>query len=354
MAPPQRTHPRRTHRLDHSADPGAAVAEAAALLRSGELVAIPTETVYGLAANALDLDAVRSVFAAKQRPTTDPLIVHVASADDVQPLVSEWPAAARSLASAFWPGPLTIVTRRHPSLSAELSAGLDTIAVRVPAHPVAEALLSTAGVPLAAPSANRFGRVSPTDADHVMDELDGRIAAVLDAGPTHLGVESTIVDVTGPVPRLLRPGGVTLELLQEALGRVDHVERSAVPAGVAAGAPGQLLAHYSPDTAVVLVDAGPGVTDTLVARLAQAGVESVTVDLGDDAAAAARHLYARLRDLDAGSARVALVTPLPPGGVGRAVNDRLFRAAHGRVVLDAGPESVKRLTELAATKARST
>jgi L-threonylcarbamoyladenylate synthase len=235
---------------------------------------------------------------------------------------------------------------RTDAVVPEVSAGRDTVAVRVPAHPVALELLAATGAPVAAPSANRFGRISPTTAAHVLDELDGRIDLVLDGGPTTLGIESTVLDLTGPVPQLLRPGGVTLEDLQEALGEVRHEERSSVDESAAAAAPGQFLRHYAPTTPLVLVDGGPEVCDRLVAALGEQGLRVARVVLPEDADGAARALYRELRAADGGGADLLVVSPLDPGGLGRGVNDRLFRAAHGRVVLDASDATVARLVSL--------
>src|SRR5689334_3766286 len=200
-------------RVDPEVPDPAALAIAAACLRRGGLVAFPTETVYGLGVHALDRAAVRRLFEAKGRPANDPLIVHVDHIDRMQPLVNDIPAAARALAARFWPGPLTIVLRRSERVPDEVTAGLATVAIRVPAHPVARALLIAAGVPIAAPSANRFSRPSPTRAAHVMDDLAGRIDLVVDGGATQVGVESTVLDLSGDLPTVLRPGAVSIDML---------------------------------------------------------------------------------------------------------------------------------------------
>src|SRR5260221_761377 len=200
----------------------ALITEAAALIRAGQLVAFPTETVYGLGANAFDAEAVARIFEAKGRPATDPLIVHIASSDGLASVALEVPEIARTLIAAFWPGPLTLVLRKQAQVVSAVSAGLQTVAVRMPAHPVALALIKSAGVPIAAPSANLFGHASPTTAQHVVADLDRRIPLVLDAGPTEVGLESTILDVTGDYLRLLRPGGIPLEAIRAHLP--DHME----------------------------------------------------------------------------------------------------------------------------------
>ncbi len=336
----------------HHPDPDT-IEHAAAVLRRGGLVAFPTETVYGLGADACSSAAVTSVFEAKGRPTTDPLIVHLAAAPTGElaasmlgQVVRSWPDTAQRLALHFWPGPLTLIVPRAGGVAPEVGAGLDTVAVRVPAHAAARALIAAAGRPIAAPSANRFGRVSPTTAAHVLEELDGRIDLVLDGGPTALGVESSVVDLVGDVPALLRPGGVTLEDLVEVLGEVRHEPRQVVGDTDAAAGPGQLLRHYSPSTPVVLVDGDTRVVDELLAGLAAAEVAAARIELSDDPEAAARALYTALRDGDTLGVQVLLAPVLAPDGLGRAVNDRLFRAAHGRVVDDAGADSVARLVAL--------
>ena len=309
-------------------------------------MAFPTETVYGLGAIAHDGAAVRAVFAAKGRPATDPLIVHAASMADLHSVVGAWGPLAETLAERFWPGPLTLVLPRTDAVAPEVSAGRPSVAVRVPAHPVALALLAAAGGPVAAPSANRFGRISPTTAQHVLDELDGRIDMVLDGGPTTLGIESTVLDLTGPVPDLLRPGGITLEDLRDAVGEVRHAERASTPESVSAAAPGQFLRHYAPSTPLVLVDGPPALGAELVRSLRVRGTPADLVDLPVDPAGAARELYSLLRTADASGAGLLVIPAVDPAGVGRAVNDRLYRAAHGRVVLDASAATLERIALL--------
>lgn len=333
-------------RVDHDRPGAAAIARAASVLRSGGLVAFPTETVYGLGAVAHDADAVRAIFAAKGRPATDPLIVHAHETAALRGVVATWPPDADALATRFWPGPLTLVLPRTEAVVPEVSAGRATVAVRVPAHPVARALLAATGTPVAAPSANRFGRISPTTAAHVLEELDGRVDLVLDGGPTTLGVESTVLDLSGSVPDLLRPGGVTLEDLSDVLGAVRHVERAAVPEEEVAAAPGQFLAHYAPTTPLVLVDGATSVAEALRDGLVARGVPAAVVELPASGEDAARTLYARLRSADAAGAALLLSCTVDPEGIGRAVNDRLFRAAHGRVVLDATDLTLGRLVSL--------
>lgn len=316
---------------------------AARVLDTGGLVAFPTETVYGLGAVADDPEAVQSVFVAKGRPATDPLIVHGPSIEALEPVVDGWPDRAVALAERFWPGPLTMVLARSDRVDPAVSSGRSTVAVRVPAHPVALALLSAVGRPVAAPSANRFGRISPTTAGHVLDELDGRIDMVVDGGPTPLGVESTVVDLTGPVAELLRPGGVLLEDLEDVLGAVVHTERAVHDEGAAAAAPGRFLRHYAPTTPLVLTEGAHDLPTRLVAAVGERGVTAGVVGLDPDPQRAARSLYGALRDADRSGVALLFVAMVAPEGLGRAVNDRLYRAAHGRVVLDDLPASVERV-----------
>ncbi len=332
----------------------AAVAEAAALLRAGELVAFPTETVYGLGADATNATAVARIFAAKERPFSDPLIVHIAAQDDLPRVARDIPPVAWELARRFWPGPLTLVLPRSDAIPSIVAAGGNTIGVRLPAHPVAQALIRAAGVPLAAPSANRFMRASPTTADHVLTDLDGRIAAILDAGPCTVGVESSVLDLTSAPPRLLRPGGVTLERLRELLpATLGPAERPAISAGVALS-PGQMDRHYAPRTRLVVYDAtgeagaaavrvgarravaaamrvGALVTDVEAAQLVSLGV--VVERLGPSASPAeqTRRLYAALRALDTQGCDLLLAHSFEREGLGLALWDRLRRAAGGRL-----------------------
>jgi len=323
------------------------IAQAVEILRSGGLVAFPTETVYGLGADASDPVAVRRVFAAKGRPADHPLIVHLASASDIDDWADDVPPLARALADAFWPGPLTIVLRRSARVPDAVTAGLPTVGLRVPAHPVALALLEAFGGGIAAPSANRFGTVSPTTAEHVRASLGDTVDLVLDGGPSDVGLESTIVDlsgaggsgseVPGEGPAILRPGGVSREGL-EAIARFPIPVRGTVEeAGVRA--PGMAGSHYAPHARLLLVPPSeqPERAAALRARgltvgaLAFAGdatpIEGATVvDMGASEEAAARRLYAAIRELDA-SCDVILAWPPPERGLGLAIADRLRRAA---------------------------
>lgn len=320
----------------------AGIAHAAALLRAGELVSFGTETVYGLGADALNAQAVAAIFAAKGRPRFNPLICHYPSTEDafghVVTNTRVWTAARR-----FWPGPLTLVLRRAADCPVAMlaGAGLDTLAVRVPAHPVAVALLRQAGTPVAAPSANRSGQVSPTTVGHVLGGLAGRIAAVLDSGPCPVGVESTVLDLSGPEPVLLRPGGVTLEALESCLGtiRFDPV-RPAERLGVAEAlrSPGMLTSHYAPALPVRLDAAFVRPDEALLAFGAPlAGTDHVfQLSAAGDTTEAAARLFEGLRRLDqiAGVSGIAAM-PVPETGLGRAINDRLRRAAAPRAVYEA-------------------
>jgi L-threonylcarbamoyladenylate synthase len=324
----------------------AGIARAAEILRAGGLVAFPTETVYGLGAHALDVAAVRRIFEAKGRPADDPLIVHIASVEWVPRIATLTPLAER-LADCFWPGPLTLVLPKLPVVPREVTAGLDTVAVRVPAHPVAGALLRNADVPIAAPSANLFSRPSPTCAEHVLDDLEGRIDAVLDGGPTQVGVESTIVDLTHSVPRLLRPGGLPAEAIEAVIGTSLDFAGRVTPGPQRA--PGLLPTHYAPRTPLVLIVGPPAdARARLIAEMRRAVAEGRRVgallhveDVGiapdgvyceiieGDASQIAARFFAALRALDRRGCDVLFTRQLAPAdsGLGRALADRLRRAA---------------------------
>lgn len=300
------------------------------MLRAGRLVAFPTETVYGLGADATSADAVRGIFAAKQRPADNPLIVHVPAAEHLADVAAQVTPLAERLAAAFWPGPLTLVLDARRALPRETTGGLGTVAVRVPDHPVAAALLRAAGVPVAAPSANRSGRPSPTTAAHVLADLDGAIDAVVDGGRCPVGVESTVVDARGEVPAVLREGAVTREDLETATAGVDV-------GGVQAASPGTRYRHYQPSCRVELAE--PGGAVAAAAALAATGARVGLVARGpapdgvvevarfDGAGELAALLYGALRDAEAAGVDVVVVEAVAPHGIGRAVMDRLRRAA---------------------------
>jgi len=344
-----------------SPDP-TALARAAECLRRGGLVAFPTETVYGLGVNAFDRQAVRRLFAAKERPPHDPLIVHVTSIDSIAALATRVPAHLEKLARRFWPGPLTLIVPRSRHVPDEVTAGLSTVAVRVPLHPVARALIEAAGVPVAAPSANLFSRPSPTQASHVIDDLNGRIDFVVDGGATTIGVESTVLDLTSDPPTILRPGAVTMEMLREVLGCVEMSRVATAANSVSASplpSPGMLEKHYSPRAALTLFEGQAsaalsslvGVARDELSRGRSVAIIAAEEDRGeltglasdpklvvrvigsqDAPALVATRLYATLRELDAAGADVILVHGFREDGLGAAVQDRLRRAAAGRVV----------------------
>jgi L-threonylcarbamoyladenylate synthase len=315
------------------------VAEAAALLRGGELVAFPTETVYGLGGDARNGAAVAGIFAAKGRPQFNPLICHFHEADAAFEEVRA-DDRARELARRFWPGPLTLVLPRRPTCRVDLlaGAGLDTLAVRVPAHPLALDLLRLAGTPIAAPSANRSGGVSPTTAAHVRAGLSGRIAAVLDGGPCTVGVESTVLDLSAGGAALLRPGGVPVEAIEAAIGPVGRpLPLAAAAATQSLRSPGMLLSHYAPSLPVRLEASAVDRDEALLAfgpsPLSGAGA-LWNLSPGGDVTEAARRLFAGLRWLDAEGQRLGLLRiaamPVPQAGLGAAIADRLARAAAPR------------------------
>lgn len=337
-----------TLRVDAENPEGEAIGRAAAIIRDGGLVAFPTETVYGLGANALDEAAIDRIYAAKGRPDYNPLIVHVADAAAARAVVTDWPDTAAALADAFWPGPLTLVLSRSPRVPARVSAGLDTVAVRVPAHPVALALLRTAGVPIVAPSANPSTGVSPTRAEHVAKGLADRVDLILDAGPTEVGIESTVVDLSGDGADILRPGAVSSDDLRPFLGGLGS--GSATGSGPARRSPGMLDRHYAPRATLQLFDPAAAAPALAAARRAtsegrkvggmlldrerlpgeEVGGEDtfrVLVMMPPDPRGYARQLYATLHRMDDVGCDLVLVEAVPeaPGWAG--VRDRLERAA---------------------------
>jgi L-threonylcarbamoyladenylate synthase len=305
-----------------------AIEAAARALRAGQLVAFPTETVYGLGADAGSDAAVAAIYAAKGRPSHNPLIVHLPSAAEATRF-GAFDDRAHKLAAAFWPGPLTLVLPRIAGapLAERVTAGLPTVALRVPSHPVALALLKACGLPLAAPSANVSGRVSATTAQHVAEALGDKVAVILDGGPTEVGVESTIVGLAGPRPRLLRPGGVPREAIEALIGPLDAPE-----AGVVA-APGMLASHYAPHCPVRLNVTDPSADEALLAfgpDVPQGAKVTLNLSPQGDLAEAAANLYAYLRRLDRADIAAIAVMPIPAHGLGLAINDRLRRAAAPR------------------------
>ncbi len=336
------------------------IAQAARVIRAGGLVAFPTETVYGLGANALDAAAVQGIFAAKGRPSSDPLIVHLADLADLPALVTQQPPAVAVLARACWPGPLTLILPRSSAVPKLVTAGRDTVALRVPAHPVARALLRAAETPIAAPSANRFGHTSPTTAAHVLADLDRRIDMVLDGGPTPIGLESTVLDLTAPIPTVLRPGGVGVAELRALLGAVE-VRSAMLTEDRQEGlrAPGMLERHYAPDAELWLcIGPAAAALDWMAAQIAQQRqsgrkvgilvcdediarlaalvgppqVDSEPLGSEQDLEQIAHRLYAALRALDARQPALILARDFGEHGLALAIRDRLMRAASGRVV----------------------
>ena len=310
------------------------IERAAELLREGRLVAFPTETVYGLGGDATNEAAVARIFAAKGRPRFNPLIVHVPGVAEAEALAG-FDERARRAAARFWPGPLSLVLPRRPDsgLSLLASAGLDTVALRAPAHPVAQRLLRAAGRPVAAPSANRSGRVSPTTAEHVAGEFAGEDLLILDAGPCPVGLESTVLDLTGPRPVLLRPGGVTLEALRAVIGPIDEPAPGKLPAGSPLPSPGRLPSHYAPSLPLRLAATAARPGEALLAFGPEAPpgfAEVLFLSRTGDLAEAAANLFAMLRRLDRPDFTGIAVMPIPEEGLGRAINDRLRRAAAPR------------------------
>jgi L-threonylcarbamoyladenylate synthase len=351
----------RVLKVDPAQPDPAVIEEAAQALRDGNLVAFPTETVYGLGAHALDAGAVQKIFDAKERPATDPLIVHIAHIGQVSQCAASFPAAARKLALSFWAGPLTIILPKKPAVPDLVTAGLPSVALRAPSHRVARALMETAGVPIAAPSANLFSRPSPTTAAHVLEDLDGRVDLILDGGPTDIGLESTIVDFTVDPPVVRRPGGITLEQIQSLVPEVVPGPRHG-SAAEAQPAPGQLARHYAPRARMTMYEGPPALVvqkigadaRTAVAQGSRVGILAPEEDLTAlapiiaaaaasgrievrpygsraDVERAARELFAALRDLDASGVAVILASSVGTDGLASAIRDRLVRAADGRI-----------------------
>ena len=342
-------------RVDPIAPDMAAIQQAAAILLRGGLVAFPTETVYGLGANALDAAAVQRIFVAKGRPASDPLIVHIAALDQLNRVAVNVPALAHILAQAFWPGPLTLVLKRRAVIPASVSAGRDTVAVRIPDHAVPLALARAAGVPIAAPSANLFTRPSPTTAAHVLEDLDRRIDLLLDGGPTPIGLESTVLDLTSARPELLRPGGVPIEVLRQYIPDLSFTPRYIEHDSVAPASPGMMLKHYSPRAELLLFAGTPERARARMRQVALAAIQRgervgvmlpneeigafddlalMIIPLGprDDMSQIGRRIFASMRELDRQGVERILVRGVERTGIGLAIWDRLVRAAEGRVI----------------------
>lgn len=343
-------------KVDAACPDTAAIEAAAALLRAGGVVAFPTETVYGLGADALNAAAVQKIFIAKGRPADNPLIVHLAAVSELGTVAAAVPDAAYTLAAAFWPGPLTLVLPRTELVPDVVTGGLDTVAVRIPDHPVALALIRAAGRPLAAPSANLSGRPSPTNARHVMEDMAGRIGAVIDGGETGIGVESTVLDLTGANPMILRPGGLTREKLQTVIPAVT-VDPAILPGTgeetVVARSPGVKYKHYAPRAEVVVVEGSPeripGQVRRLAAAAAAAGKKVGIIATAETASeyggayvlvsgsrenllTVSHNLFSNLRQMDAAGVDLIVAEGVGEEGLGLAIMNRLRKAAAGRVI----------------------
>ncbi|MBA2571613.1 MAG: threonylcarbamoyl-AMP synthase [Gemmatimonadetes bacterium] len=320
-----------TIRVDQQSPDPAAIEQAAAVLRAGGLVAFPTETVYGLGANALDSEAVARIFAAKGRPSYNPLIVHVHDAAVARALAAAWPAGADACADSFWPGPLTLVVARAPHVPDAVTAGLPTVAIRVPAHPVARALLKAAEIPVAAPSANRSTELSPTLAEHVQKSLGGKVDLILDAGPTPVGIESTVIDLSGSAPVLLRPGSLSQATLERVLGPL-MLSASAGHSRDARPSPGMLDRHYAPQAELRLftpcgvLDVRPDYRVGALLLSCEAMAHH-KIRMPGDPESYAQRLYAELHSLDDAGCDLILVERVPETAEWAGVRDRLNRAA---------------------------
>ena len=331
------------------------LAEAAGILRKGGLVAFPTETVYGLGANGLDEEAAKKIYAAKGRPSDNPLIAHISAPEELEALAAEIPCFAKRLMELYWPGPLTMVFKKKEIVPYGTTGGLDTVAVRMPSDPIARALIRLAGVPVAAPSANRSGRPSPTTADHVWQDMAGRIEMIIDGGPVGIGVESTIVDVTGPVPVILRPGAITMEMVRDALGQVeiDPAIVGPIKEGVRPKAPGMKYRHYAPKARMTLVEGEMEQVVRAINRLAREALkqgERVGIICTDESRfcypagmirsvgirareeTVAHNLYAVLREFDDLEADVIFSESFPDDQIGQAIMNRLSKAAGYHII----------------------
>lgn len=335
--------------------------EAAQILREGGLVAFPTETVYGLGGNALDEKASEKIYAAKGRPSDNPLIAHVSCIEEVEPLVSRIPEAGRRLMEAYWPGPLTLIFPKSKQVPYATTGGLETVAIRMPSDPVAQRLIALAGVPVAAPSANTSGRPSPTTAQHVWDDLAGRIDMIIDGGPVGIGLESTIIDVSGPVPTVLRPGAVTMEMLEDTLGKVaiDPAILGPMAEGERPKAPGMKYKHYAPKADLTLVEPSGTQTDAMTAEVRRLALEAgkagrrVGIICTDESrqcyadvagalirsigsrrepSSVAHNLYRVLREFDDLEADCIFSESFPQDHLGQAIMNRLSKAAAYHIV----------------------
>lgn len=325
------------------------IVEAAKLIKNNEVVAFPTETVYGLGGNALEDEAVMKIFAAKGRPGDNPLIIHISEMEQMNAFVEEIPEKARKLMEKFWPGPLTIILKKKKGvLSEKATAGLSTVAVRMPDHPVALAIIRASGLPIAAPSANRSGKPSPTTAKHVFDDLNGEIAAIVDGGATGVGVESTVLDCTEPVPVILRPGGITKEQLEEVIGEVK-IDKALLDVEEKPKSPGMKYTHYAPNAPLYLVDGDKEFLQECINKERERGLSvgvltteenegfyhcDVVYACGQraDLQSVAKDLYNALRYFNETNVDIIFSEMFPSEGVGEAIMNRLMKAAGHKVI----------------------
>lgn len=332
--------------------------KAGEILRAGGLVAFPTETVYGLGGNALNSEAAGKTYAAKGRPSDNPLIVHIADFDAVYEICEEVPQTAKDLAAAFWPGPMTLVMKKKAIVPDSITGGLGTVAVRLPAHPVALQLIRTSGVYISAPSANTSGKPSPTTAEHVRFDLDGKIDMIIDGGPVEIGIESTVIDVTGEVPTVLRPGFVTPEMIREVCGcaELDKAIIEGAPADAVPKAPGMKYKHYAPGGELTVVESISGNMDAVVETINRLSAEKragghlvgilatnetlsryegdTVLSVGDrkEEISVSAHLFARLREFDDAGTDIIYSESFSRDNMGLAIMNRLMKAAGGRIV----------------------
>ena len=332
-----------------------AIREAAGIIRAGGLVAFPTETVYGLGGNALDAEASKKIYAAKGRPSDNPLLAHISCMEEIKPLIKTLPESGEKLAAAYWPGPLTMILPKSDIVPPQTTGGLDTVAIRMPSDKAAALLIREAGVPIAAPSANTSGRPSPTMAEHVLEDLDGKIEGILDGGPVGIGLESTIVDVTGPVPVLLRPGAITVEMMKTVVGEVPADPAILGPASpdLVPKAPGMKYRHYAPKASLTLVE---GETSRVAERMLSLAMEKVregkktgilcTEEIRDcfpaelvkcvgrrsEEETIAHNLFAVLREFDDEGCEVIFSEGFPEDHLGRAIMNRLNKAAGYHII----------------------
>ena len=324
------------------------IAEVASILKDGGVVAIPTETVYGLAGNALKGECVKKIYEAKGRPSDNPLIVHISDISQWAPLVREIPEAAIALAEKFWPGPLTIILPKSAIIPKEISGGLDTVAVRMPSDEIARAIISGCGFPLAAPSANTSGKPSPTCASHVTEDLDGKIDAIVNSGECSVGIESTVITLATDIPRLLRPGGITPEMLTDVLGEIeiDDAVYNKLHEGAEAASPGMKYKHYSPDAKVLIIKGTFDNYKKYIEDTAEEGdvalcfeeevnnlkIKCITYGRKDDPASQAKNIFDALRKVDEEKAKTVYARFPENEGIGLAVFNRLVRAAAFNII----------------------